>query len=59
MPKAFEACVKAGGKVRRMRLGKGGKRRWMNVCVRPGGKKGPRGGRTVSGEVHTYKRHGG
>jgi hypothetical protein len=52
MPKEFNKCRKQGGKIRTKKL-KGDK--YMKVCVRPKGKKGPRGGRTVGGEVHKSK----
>ena len=54
MPAAFEKCRRAGGKIRTKSL-PGGK--YMRVCVRPGGGKGPQGGRTVSGEVRKKKGH--
>ena len=53
MPKAFKRCVKAGGRVRTIKPKAG---RYQHVCVRPGGKKGPRGGRTVAGHVKKTKR---
>lgn len=53
MPEAFKRCVKAGGKVRTI---KHGSDKYQHVCVKPGGAKGPRGGRTVSGEVKTKKK---
>jgi len=48
VPKAFEDCVKAGGKVRRKRIDK---EHWMNFCIPKGGGKGD----SVGGEVHKYK----
>ena len=51
MPKAFEKCRKAGGKIRTISRGK----RYQRVCVRPKGQKGPKGGRTVGGEVKRKK----
>ena len=42
MPKKFEACVKAGGKVRTISLS-GNK--YMHICIPKGG------GKSVSGEV--------
>jgi hypothetical protein len=51
--KAFTRAVKAGAKVRTKTL-PGGK--YTHVAVRPGGKKGPKGGRTVgTGCVHKKK----
>lgn len=52
MPAKFDACRKAGGKIRTKSMSGG---RYMHVCVEPGGKKGPRGGRTVAGEVKRKK----
>lgn len=52
MPKAFTDCVKRGGKVRTRSSGK----KYQRICVRPKGAKGPRGGRTVGGEVKTKKK---
>ena len=52
MPKAFTDCQAAGGKIRTKTLGAG---KYMHVCIKPGGGKGPRGGRTVAGEVKTKK----
>lgn len=52
MPKAFERCLAAGGKIRTKKLSDGS---YMKICVLPGGTKGPRGGRTVGGEVHKKK----
>ena len=49
MPAAFDACVKADGKVRRKKLDA---THWMNVCIPPGGGKGD----SIGGEVHTYKK---
>ena len=45
MPKAFEECVKSGGRVRTMNL-KGG--RYMYVCFKDG--------KSYAGEVHTKKK---
>ena len=53
MPAAFERCLKGGGKIRTKKLADGS---YMKVCVLPGGKKGPRGGRTVAGEIHKKKK---
>ena len=53
MPKAFDSCVKAGGKVRTVSLSSG---KYARVCVRPHGAKGPRGGRTVMGEIRSKKK---
>lgn len=44
MPKEFDACVKAGGKVRTKTLGKG---KYMHICIPKGG------GSSVAGEVKT------
>lgn len=52
MPKAFEQCRRQGGKIRTVTL-PGGK--FMPVCIRPKGRTGPHGGRTVAGEVHKRK----
>ena len=49
MPKAFDNCVKKGGKVRRKRIDK---EHWMNICIPPGGGKGD----SIGGEVHKYKK---
>jgi len=50
MPKAFEDCVKRGGKVRRKKLK--GTDKYINICIPPGGSKGD----SVGGEVHTKKK---
>lgn len=50
MPKAFDSCQKAGGKIRTVGVSKD---KYMRVCVRPGGQAGKRGGRTVAGHVRT------
>lgn len=52
MPEAFERCRRQGGKIRTKKLD--GK--YIHICVRPKGRKGSRGGRTVSGEVKTKKK---
>lgn len=52
MPKKFNQCMKSGGKIRTVKLNKN---KYMHVCVLPKGKKGKRGGRTVSGEVKRRK----
>lgn len=52
MPVGFRKCVEAGGKVRTI---KPKANKYQHVCVRPKGAKGPRGGRTVGGEVKTKK----
>lgn len=44
MPAEFDACVKAGGKVRTKDLGKG---KYMHICIPKGG------GPSVGGEVKT------
>lgn len=51
MPKAFENCVKRGGKVRTISHGDS----YQHICVLPGKSKGPRGGKTVAGEVKHKK----
>lgn len=48
MPKAFDQCQQAGGKIRTIQHA-GGK--YQHICVRPKGATGPHGGRTVGGEV--------
>ena len=53
MPRAFERCLAAGGKIRTKKLADGS---YMKICVLPKGKTGPRGGRTVGGEVHKKKK---
>ena len=53
MPKAFEKARKAGAKIRTKKLPGG---RYMRVAIRPKGKKGPRGGRTIGGEVKRRKK---
>ena len=53
MPTAFERCLRAGGKIRTKKLSDGS---YMKICVRPGGKTGPEGGRTVGGEAHKKKK---
>ena len=55
MPKEFEKAVEAGAKVRTISLPHG---KYMRVAIRPKGAKGPRGGRTVSGEVKKKKNPG-
>jgi len=55
MPRAFERCLEAGGKIRTKKLSDGS---YMKICVRPGGAEGPKGGRTVAGEVHKKKKGG-
>ena len=52
MPKEFDACVKAGGRVRRKRLK--GTNKYINICIPKGGGKGS----SVGGEVHTMKKKG-
>lgn len=49
MPKAFENCVKAGGKVRTKRLSND---KYIKICIPPGGGKGD----SIGGEVHTKKK---
>jgi hypothetical protein len=51
MPKAFDDCRKAGGKIRTKKLSED---TYMPVCIRPKGT-GPRGGRTVAGEIRKKK----
>jgi len=53
MPAAFERCLRRGGKIRTKKLDDGS---YMKVCVLPKGEKGPKGGRTVGGEVHKKKK---
>ena len=45
MPKAFEECVKSGGRVRTINPKAG---RYMPVCFK--------GGKSYAGEVHTKKK---
>ena len=52
MPVGFKKCVREGGRVRTI---KHGQSKYQHVCVRPKEQKGPRGGRTVGGEVKTKK----
>ena len=47
MPKAFDACVKGGGKVRTKSIGK---TKFMHICIPKGG------GNSVGGEVKKKKR---
>ena len=47
MPKAFENCVKRGGRVRRKTLSGG---RYMNICFLKG--------KSYAGHVHTNKNPG-
>ena len=54
MPEAFEKAREAGAKIRTIKL-TGGK--YAHVAIRPGGKKGPRGGRTIMGEIKKKKSH--
>jgi len=49
MPKAFDACVKAGGKVRTKKIGK---TRYIHICIPKGGGVGD----SVGGEVKTKKK---
>lgn len=49
MPKEFESCRAAGGKIRTKRVNP---THYMHVCIPPGGGKGD----SVSGEVKTYKK---
>lgn len=53
MPEKFKRLVKQGAKIRTKKL-PGGK--FVRVAVRPKGAKGPRGGRTVAGEVKKKKK---
>lgn len=46
MPAAFDACRKAGGKIRTKRLSR---KNYMRICIPKGG------GKSVGGEVKTYK----
>lgn len=52
MPKAFTDCQTAGGKIRTVSLPHD---EYAHICVQPGKKKGPRGGKTVMGEVKHKK----
>jgi len=45
MPKAFERCVKAGGRVRTKKLGND---RYMHICFKDG--------KSYAGEVKKYKK---
>jgi len=47
MPKAFEECVRKGGKVRTKVIGKN---KYIHICIPPGG------GPSVGGEVKTKKK---
>ena len=49
MPKAFEDCQKAGGKIRTKRIDD---KHYMHICIPPGGGKGD----SVAGEVKEYKK---
>lgn len=51
MPKAFDDCEKAGGKIRTINVGKS---HYAHVCVRPSGK-GPRDGKVIMGEIKQKK----
>jgi hypothetical protein len=53
MPKAFQRATAHGAKIRTVDLGEG---HYMRVAIRPHGAKGPRGGRTIAGEVKHRKR---
>lgn len=52
MPKAFDDCQKAGGKIRTINVGKS---HYAHVCVLPGKQKGKNGGKTVIGEIKPKK----
>lgn len=52
MPKNFTECVKRGGRVFTRKVSA---EKYQHICERPGGETGPRGGRTVSGEIKTKK----
>lgn len=56
MPKPFQDCVKAGGKVRTRHINA---INYQHICVRPNGEKGTKGGTTVAGEVKTIKKPAG
>jgi len=47
VPKAFDACVKGGGKVRTKSIGKS---KYIKICIPKSG------GSSVGGEVHKKKR---
>lgn len=47
MPKAFDNCRKAGGKIRTIRLSK---THYKHICIPKGG------GKSIGGEVKTYKK---
>jgi|26BtaG_2_1085354.scaffolds.fasta_scaffold00142_39 hypothetical protein len=49
MPKAFDNCRKAGGKIRTKRIDK---EHYMHICIPPGGGKGD----SVGGELKRYKK---
>lgn len=49
MPKEFDNCVKAGGKVRTRRVDS---KHYMHVCIPKGGGKGD----SIGGEVKEYKK---
>ena len=53
MPPKFERCRRQGGKIRTV---KPKPDTYVKVCVRPKGKKGVRGGRTVSSYVRKTKK---
>lgn len=54
MPPAFDKCRASGGKIRTVVPKKG---THMAVCIRPKGE-GPRGGKTVAGELKHNKKRG-
>uniref|UniRef100_A0A6M3KWZ8 Uncharacterized protein n=1 Tax=viral metagenome TaxID=1070528 RepID=A0A6M3KWZ8_9ZZZZ len=49
MPKAFDACVKGGGKVRTKAVGE---KKYIRICLPKGG------GDSIGGEVKTKKKKG-
>lgn len=53
MPKAFDECAAMKGSKIRTIQHPGGK--YQHICIRPKGQEGPRGGRSVGGEVKSKK----
>lgn len=56
MPEAEEKRRGGVSRYRTIRVGKGRKKRYLRVAVVQ--KKGPRGGTTIAGPPHTYKKEG-
>ena len=52
MPAKFDKCAEQGGKIRTVDVSK---TKFARVCVLPGNQTGPRGGKTVMGEVRERK----